>query len=53
MSQDLLMAPVRAWGACGVCLIHATRPRCTMTLALAPSRSGSTGGSTRSRWPPP
>src|SRR5450759_4479842 len=36
MSQDLLMAPVRAWGACGVCLIHATRPRCTMTLARDP-----------------
>ena len=30
------MAPVRAWGACGVCLIHATRPRCTMTLARDP-----------------
>ena len=30
------MAPVRAWGACGVCLIHATRPRCTKTLARDP-----------------
>jgi hypothetical protein len=30
------MAPVRAWGACGVCLIQATRPRCTMTLARDP-----------------
>src|SRR5450759_1393560 len=36
MSQDTHMAPVRAWGACGVCLIQATRPRCTMTLARDP-----------------
>src|SRR5665647_974309 len=48
-----LTAPFCGWGACGSCLIHGTGHAARGGQRRTPSRSGSTGGSAGSRWPPP